>query len=318
MSTWIQKRCGGKADIIVYIQMAYDSNEKVLPDEDIRLMQSLGIRVRYLPQSPDESFHHLTLQKLLILGLTEYSRVIFMDGDLLLRNNIDHYFELSMNGVLKKNLIQKGKSSPVNAGFFMLTPELGGYEAIQKIIQETEARGRKMPYPHWNDTLGWGHVISPDDPWIDGSGRVGTNWTFYAAHSEQGLIYYWVKYVKKSFSVVMGDPIENWGEAGLESKMSVSEFNGVVDTSHCYEGMTHLNSSLPNGFIHFFGPKDKPWLKEVPNDLNEGSSLKTELHLWFWMLMKVNDDLEMGIDFSNWTPVQKPPLGTKPIHPKLT
>jgi hypothetical protein len=317
ISTWVQKRCGGKADIIVFIQMAYDSNDKALPDEDVRLMQKLGIRVRYLPPNPDESFHYLILQKLMIVGLTEYSRVIFIDGDVMLRINVDRYFEMSMKGVLKENVVQRGGSSPVNAGFFMLAPEPGGNEAIQKIIQETEERGRKMRYPHWNNTLGWGQVISPDDPWIDGSGRVGTNWTFYGAYSDQGLIYYWIKYVKKSFPVIMGDPIENWGEAGLESKMSLSDFDSLANTSQCSEGMTHVKSNLAEDFIHYFGA-EKPWLQEVPSDLNEESSMKTKINFWFWMLMKVNDDLDIGIDFSKWTPIQSPPLGAGPEYPKLT
>jgi hypothetical protein len=320
-STWIQQQCGSKADTIVYFQMSHKTNDTALPEQDVRPMHKLGIRVRYLPQNPEESFHHLILKKLMIVGLVEYSRVIFLDGDMMVRSNIDYYFDLSMKGILKENVIQRGGKSPVNAGFFMLTPEPGGYETIQQIIHDSEERYRHLPHPRWNDTLGWGHVIAPEDAWVDGSGRNGTKWNFYGAYSDQGLLFHWIKYVKKSFSVITGGHIEHWGSAGsghraqLESTMSMLDLHRWINTTDCHEGMTHVKSDLPNVFIHFAGKPNKPWTKKVPRDLNESTSLQTVIHFWFWTLMKVNDALEMNLGFDNWQRIRRPLLDT--TLPKL-
>jgi hypothetical protein len=332
ISAWVLQQCGSQADIIVYIQLSSTVADTVLPEQDIRPMQQLGIHIRYMNKTAQESFHRIILEKLLIVvGLTQYARVIFLDGDVLVRRNLDYLFELSMKVVLKDNLIVRGRGSPANAGLFMLTPEEGGYAAMQTILHDTEERGRHMPYPpHWDETVGWGHVIAPDDPWRTTSTLQGTLWNYYGAQSDQGLLYYWVKYVKKSFSVIVDRSVENWGpivvevngraqeRAQLQSKMRIKDLAKFVNVSHCHAGMTHMRSHLSSDFIHYMGRTNKPWMRSVPEGLSEATSLSGWIHYWFWMLMKVNDALELQIDFSNWTSLGKPLLDGDPEMPKLT
>lgn len=61
------------------------------------------------------------MQKLVVLDLVEYRRVIFLDTDVMPFCNLDYVFDLSdgSNAVLKENLIIALSGSPANAGEFV-------------------------------------------------------------------------------------------------------------------------------------------------------------------------------------------------------
>jgi hypothetical protein len=97
------------------------------------------------------------------------------------------------NATLKENLVVAGKIEPANAGFFMLAPKKGALEQINNIIQEREEKARSLPYPYFDPVEGWGHVIEPNDQWYTTTIQRGTNWTFWSAFADQGLLYYWTR-----------------------------------------------------------------------------------------------------------------------------
>ena len=68
-----------------------------------------------------------------------------------------------------------------------------------------------MPYPHWDPVKGWGQPFIPPDKWTSPSGFSGTNWTWHGSFTDQGLLYHWPKYEKKSVTIINGWNIENWG-----------------------------------------------------------------------------------------------------------
>lgn len=62
-----------------------------------------------------------------------------------------------------------------------------------------------------------------------------TNWTFHGDFADQGLLYYWTKYVKKNVSIVVDHEVENWassqqggGELRLEETL-----DGSLDKYTC-------------------------------------------------------------------------------------
>jgi hypothetical protein len=109
-----------------------------------------------------------------------------MDGDVLARGNLDYLFELSVNGILKENVVTAGRTEPANGGFFMLAPKEGASDRIMAIIRDKESRGSKMPYPHWNETVGWGHMFGDGDYAELVTGQKYQNWGFYGAFADQG------------------------------------------------------------------------------------------------------------------------------------
>jgi alpha-N-acetylglucosamine transferase len=136
------------------------------------------------------------LDKFRVLGLTEYRRVLFMDGDVMPTENLDYLFELSdgPDAILKPNLIVTGSLEPANGGFFMLSPGEGELEEMNEIIHQREVKAQSLPYPYFDDIEGWGHEIQPPDK-VDLLYDSRTNWTFWAAFADQGLLYYWVRTV---------------------------------------------------------------------------------------------------------------------------
>lgn len=159
ISTYNQREEGSKADVVIFVQMAYGSQYDSITSEDSRLLGAMNISVKYIPKSEDESFYRIMLDKFRVLGLTEYSRVIFMDGDVMAMGNLDYLFELSVKGVLKENVVFAGTTEPANGGFFLVTPKNDSTKRIRTIIASKEERGSKLPYPHWDNAIGWGHEL---------------------------------------------------------------------------------------------------------------------------------------------------------------
>ena len=163
VATRIMRMHCSKADVIVFIQMSWQSPESVLPLSDILPLQKMGVTILYIPKSPEETFYRTQLDKFRILSLTEYSRVLFMDGDVMPLANLDYLFYLSEIGVFKSNLVIEGGREPANGGFFMLKP--GNLEQMSDIVVRRETKALQLPYPHFDEVEGWGHPLQPGDSW---------------------------------------------------------------------------------------------------------------------------------------------------------
>jgi alpha-N-acetylglucosamine transferase len=188
VSAYILQDAGTKADIVVMVQMSskvVDPTPARLPLEDTQLLDAMGIVIVYLPQpTPEqESFYHLQLAKFHVLRLTQYSRVFFLDADVMPFCNVDYMFELSepkhsmdqegeekeegnsqslpTSVHLKENVIMAYKTVPAAGSYFILKPGPKEYEEINAIIQRREEEAPTLPYPHFDDVRGWGHVITP-------------------------------------------------------------------------------------------------------------------------------------------------------------
>jgi hypothetical protein len=310
VATRILREEGSTADVVAYFQISYKSDADTLPAEDVRLLSALGIRIMYIPKSYSESFYETVLNKFRILALTEYQRVLLMDADVMPVANIDYLFHLSMNGTLKENIVVSGNTEPANAGFFMVQPGEGEYERITDIIRRREEKAVGIKSGHkFDEVEGWGHVIAPDDPWKSRI-ETGTKWTFHFAFSDQGLLYYYTKYVKQSVSIIyINDQVENWGTSGsgtvhLEETLD-NPFQGlrrlrVKDLMACSKFMCD--------FYHFTGMW-KPWMQDPKKNIADAIIEKENpLHVWWHTLFKLNDELAMGLDFENWKS-ERPPLG---------
>jgi hypothetical protein len=186
ISTYMQRESGSTADVIVFIQMAYKSSLDELVERDRLLLDAMNIIVKYIPKTAEESFYRTMLDKFLILGLVQYERVLYMDGDVVARGSLDYLFDLSVQGVLKRNIVLVGLSEPASGGFFMISPNKRALNRIMSIIRDKEARGKKLPFPHWDEEIGWGHKFEEGDFARVHSGRQYKKWDFYGAFADQG------------------------------------------------------------------------------------------------------------------------------------
>lgn len=309
VSTRILREEGSTADVVAYFQVSYASPRDTLPAEDVRLLSALGVRIKHIPKMRGESFYEIVLSKFRILSLTEYERVLLMDGDVMPLTNIDYLFELSANGTLKENVVVAGNMEPANAGFFLVAPGEGEYERILDIIRRREEKAVHLKGRKFDEVEGWGHVIAANDPWKSRF-ETGTTWTFHFAFSDQGLLYHYTKYVRESVSIIYGRGIvENWGTSGggkvhleetLDNPFQNLRTLRMEDKKACRKFMCD--------FYHFTGAK-KPWMM-APSKHYYREHVKTASpkHTWWNTLFRLDKELAMGVDFGNWTP-GRPSLG---------
>jgi hypothetical protein len=294
---------GSQADIVVMVQMSANSNVSRLPSQEAALLHSLkNVHIYYLPRFKNanlERFYSLVLEKFRILQLDMYSRVMFVDNDILPKCNLDYLFDLSESTddrKLKSNIVFGYKDEPANAGLFVLQPNRSDHEHLQQIILQKEQLALQQSN-HWDPVAGWGHTIKAHDRWTSPMGKTGTNWTWFGAFADQGLLYHWTKYVKHDVSLIYGDTVENIGPnptGGNDEEEFVVEGTrkGWLKKYSCNDDSNRHQPAPYRDFIHFTG-FGKPWWKDRTemNDevaqFREQSTPHSEWDdhlLWYWHL----------------------------------
>eukprot|EP00568_Trieres_chinensis_P013749 CAMPEP_0183295582 /NCGR_PEP_ID=MMETSP0160_2-20130417/3489_1 /TAXON_ID=2839 ORGANISM="Odontella Sinensis, Strain Grunow 1884" /NCGR_SAMPLE_ID=MMETSP0160_2 /ASSEMBLY_ACC=CAM_ASM_000250 /LENGTH=423 /DNA_ID=CAMNT_0025457089 /DNA_START=174 /DNA_END=1445 /DNA_ORIENTATION=- len=328
-SAHILKESGSKADVVALVRLATKSKHTSLPAEEEEWLRKCGIILKYLPKMKDEesdSFYTATMAKFDVLDLTDYSRVIFLDSDVMPICNLDYVFDLSdgPDAILKENLVIAWKTEPSNAGFFMLKPGPGELRELQQVIATREEKAKNLPWPPFDEVEGWGHVIKPPDRWQNFRKGGGTKWNFYCVFSDQGLLYHWTKYVKRSVSIIVDDEVQNWGPAEKDDAQIVrleSKMKDVLNEKSCSQrdqfnrGRMLLNAPYRD-FVHFVSTT-KPWLgakaSNVPGDVANISEAQNATQLWFYGLRRQIAEHKLSDRINIYDlRVGRPPLGLYP------
>jgi hypothetical protein len=325
----ILRKRGSQADIVVSIQMAYKSQDDKLPAAHGNMLQKLDVQIRYIEKSATESFYEAQLEKFRILNMVEYRRVLFLDADVLPVGNMDYLFELSDgdNPILRENLVISGPFEPANGGIFMLTPGAGEFEELNSIVRTREIRDKHLKGRKFDPVEGWGHQIKSPDYWTTTKIGARTNWTFNAAQADQGLLYHWVKYAKKSVSLVRSNIVENWSvDSNGTLSITATYDNPFVNVSHpikkfyheCFRWSRKGCHAPYQDWVHFTGKK-KPWLAVKPPANLTAKSVPTmnRKSFWWYNLKELNDEMHLGLDFENWLVIGKPSLGFFPTTKEL-
>jgi hypothetical protein len=68
-------------------------------------------------------------------------------------------------------------------------------------------------------------------------------------------------------------------------------------------------------YVHFTGVR-KPWFHGPPANVTEENRLDSDAHFWFYHLEQLNDELDMGLNFTGWTigRSRRPLLGMYPLY----
>lgn len=328
---------GSTADIVLFIQMSADAAENRLSSTEERWCRMFNIRLIYFPKdAATESFYHAMLQKFAILALTEYRRVLFLDADVLPLANLDYFFAMSDPGYtnktfsgerLRSNVILAGPREPASGGFFLLAPEDGDYERLQRLLAVQEAKNRTGRY--FDKFKGWadGDELAPQPiPKMEWRGMKfsGNEWTFPGAHADQGLLYYWVRYVKHDVSIILDDKVENWGTITGASE-NAPHLLSVLDNpfrdyqpkwvfyNECTRWKQKHCVNPYKSILHYTG-RQKPWLAYRPPPGIETNRTDTKKYFWWWRLQVLNEKLQMGLDFNHWTKIDQPLLGFVPKY----
>jgi lipopolysaccharide biosynthesis glycosyltransferase len=210
IATYTLRQHHSKAAVVVIVQLSAKTNRtQLFPDDDVvttetdgqhgvgsttattfsRLLNELEIELYYAPRPIRDNFYSAQLAKFEILNLVQYTRVLYLDADVLPLCNLDYLFAASdpedkgdnNNNKnlsnqqqdqkiirplpLKPNVVLSWFKEPAHGGFFLLEPSRAYYQAIKAIITRRELQALTLPYPHWDPIGGWGHVIRPEDAW---------------------------------------------------------------------------------------------------------------------------------------------------------
>ena len=302
-----------QADIVLMVQMSKNSTNHRLTFREEEILTAMNVRIYYLSDIPErQSFYTMQFDKFRILEMTEYSRVLYMDGDVMPFCPMDYLFELSdppantAISALKKNVIVAWRIEPSHGGFFMLAPEEGDFEQLQSIIHQREQellRGKDF-----SKSRGWGHRITPPDHWRSTSGREGPNateWDWHGDFADQGLLYFWTKYYKKEVSLIIGNEVENW-TGNTSRTLEESLFpHGCVPREHtkrnCYADSGWKRMVPYRDFRHFTG-RAKPWT--ASGSINMTNTLRfddvqTAQEYWFFLFRKIRTQLRLQVDPNN-------------------
>jgi len=305
----------------------------------------MGINIVLLEKPTNESFAQLVYDKFLTINMTDYKRVMFMDGDMIPMTNLDYYFHLSdpeytaLPTLLKSNFIMASKGEPCNTGMFMVTPSKEAFADYIDIVRRQLEIAKTLPYPHFNLLAGWGHNFTEaGDRWKGVIRSRGKRWSFHAGHSDQGLMYYFTKYVRQDVTIALGDIVENWkpGEKDkpiLESTVTgmLSKYQGALlryqySCNKPKEGSPepehHWRCTPPyDSTAHFMGIH-KPWMQIfVQENEDETYSYRRTAarDVWFRELAGLNSRLQMGLDLDRWDEkyldtFKELPLGVQAYH----
>jgi hypothetical protein len=306
---------GSLADIVLMVQLSYNTNSTRLPQDEEALLAYVGVKIKYLPKfaaKVHEQFYGLVMEKFRVLEMTEYSRVLFLDSDIMPLCSLDYIFELSeppvgqlqsmASPLLKENVVLSCRKEPGHAGLFMLSPGPGKFDEIQQIIRRREEEALNMSFPYWDNEIGWGHRFNNvTDYWRSEDGTKGTLWDWWASFADQGLIYYWAKYHEKSTSIIIGHEVESWGadENGV-LRLERIITGGPLNSFTCVPRPrnSYFRASPYRDYMHFTGRK-KPWDKNYTllEKMKTSDPLSTQAR-WFTTLTSVAKEISFNISRS--------------------
>eukprot|EP00547_Thalassionema_nitzschioides_P009194 CAMPEP_0194230952 /NCGR_PEP_ID=MMETSP0156-20130528/44674_1 /TAXON_ID=33649 /ORGANISM="Thalassionema nitzschioides, Strain L26-B" /LENGTH=245 /DNA_ID=CAMNT_0038963553 /DNA_START=459 /DNA_END=1193 /DNA_ORIENTATION=- len=221
---------------------------------------------------------------------SEYKHILFLDADIMPLCNLDYYFDLVRNKTFEPNMVMANNHEPVNAGFFLVSPEAGDYEVLHTHAQ------------FLNETHGYGQVLpSP----AEGLEKNYSLWDWHCAKMDQGLLYHWVRFVKKSVTMLKHNRLQIWKKSDTANVGSEVEHEEQNVKSFCPRSNYKLplhgpdwmrDSSFYQDVYHFTGQK-KPWQIVNWTNLEHPASLqecKNMYFVWRYMLRKAWKEYNLG------------------------
>lgn len=295
----------GKFEYVVIVS----DNGTATEDE---LFGAYGLRVVRAPMPPreryPEPFERGAMMKAHGIGLSEYSRVLLLDGDMFAQQNLLDHFRVEFAEGL---VTSEHSSSPCAGNWMMLRPSRAVYDAVMPVATE-----RRFSYATgWNDSglftwpptndlpcepPGWAHQppnCKPNALWVARCARYRlTNWIWMGASEVQGF-FPWI-YNVSGLGTMRTLP-SGWipPKAAAAAAATATAAAGAAATgsgNDCKGGCKKKSAaaskspprSMPLGqgapwWAHFQGGT-KPWIMDNPHpDICPGEKFHKPAE-WFW------------------------------------
>ena len=259
-----------------------DGLNSTLPEPQLEFFSKLRLNIEYLPQKREQSWGSEMMEKFNILRYYEYKHVLFVDADILPLCNWDHFFNMSDEGFFAPNTVFAWQNEPAQGGFFLLSPEPGDWETFRSIPAFT------------NSSLGVGAPL--DEP-VDGIRHTFTNWSWHGVKDDQGMLFHWVRYVKKNVTILKKDRLQKWQDVDGVVKM-VKETLGF--NSSCPNSIDFRHTSVPDfplvrDFVHYHG-RQKAWqmMNWTSPIRNQSAADMAKTELWAGAVRKAWRRYDLG------------------------
>jgi hypothetical protein len=267
---YILDSAGSRMDFVVLVRLSKKVEHNRLPDSQANYFAKLGIRLEYLSPAPNDDWKSFIMEKFQILRYHHYRRILFLDADLLPLCNLDHYFDLAERGIFAPNMIFAFNSEPSNAGFFLVSPEPSDWQVYQQIG------------PFQNETFGFGKPL--ENP-AEGLRENYTTWSWHCVKEDQGMLYHWVRNIKKNVTMVNLNRVQNWAQVDGRFQLvyQSTDFKPTCPNSIAPQ-VGHLRTVKPvYADIHHYTGNRKPW--QLANwtryqQLEGMNSCKSFLEVW--------------------------------------
>ena len=274
-------KVGSKMDVVILLRLAKGARSNTLPASQEAFFSKLGMKIEYLPQG-DDDWESFMMEKFQILRHHEYKQILFFDADVLPLCNWDHYFDMSERGTFAPNLVFGYRNEPAQGAFFLISPEPGDWEAYRKI--------------HFiNSTMGFGTAL--EQP-AESSRHTYTDWNWHGAADDQGMLYHWVRYVKKNVTLVNKDRVQKWVEVNGKVKMVEEVQNFNITCPNPIEVVKETRTSgypVTRDFVHYTGYK-KPWQRVnwTLSVIEENTRSRERFEMWSFALREAWRKYELG------------------------
>jgi len=170
-------------------------------------------------------------------SFTNYSRLMYLDGDVLPTKNLDCYFQLSTNA------FNTGNASPLNSGWYVAVPSLPLYEKMKaKAVARLSAP--------WDETNGWGTAM-PAGVTFRNHGKAVAKWDFNGASLDQGLLFHTLVLTDGGATMLDHADAVLYGPGHRQTVLGLKQAVPACD-----------GKSPMERFAHFTG-RNKPWLQKL-------------------------------------------------------
>ena len=123
-----------------------------LPAEAETLLESRAIHFLRLPSDsplppmPGQTEHHWTntFDKIYFFGLTQFKKIVYLDSDMIVLNNIDELFEKPHMSAVAAGRLVHADWTRLNSGLMVIEPEAGLPSRIAKMLEPAMERAVKV------------------------------------------------------------------------------------------------------------------------------------------------------------------------------
>lgn len=136
------KRVKSKYPLTILLSKNIDSKiENILQQKDINYIR-LTDSIEVTKNNKDQEYLHWsnTFDKLFIFELIQFKKIIFLDSDMMIVNNIDHLFEMKHMSAVVSDRINDATCCELNSGLIVIEPQIEMLNQMKGLIQDVSIK----------------------------------------------------------------------------------------------------------------------------------------------------------------------------------